>query len=415
MNRFHFWGSVILAALTAVLCGGTSAAQDTATAIGLNLPDKAPESSPAEQVSAIMQSMADLKSLSFELLLKSKLTRGDQIRETAINGSARLKGQDKLRLELRSGNEEVWLISDGNVQWVYMPPAKRYLKLGEVLPRAEFMCKAPGGPFEALTTWLADFLHGNLVMLNQAKEIRRLPDEPVGSEMCLVYEFIYDRFTLRALFTRQNPPVPRRLEADMSADLQDSTHGGLNLRLTASTEITGWQPNVDIADDLFSFTPPPDAREEGATKIKVGEDAPDFSLPNASGQTVRLADFKGKKSVVLDFWASWCGPCRMAMPKVNAVANALKDEPVAFYAVNLQETEDIAKRFIEKNAITLPVLYDRDGTVARNYGVEGIPFLVVIDANGKVAWIHNGYSEDLEKTLAQAVRKAIGQQEQIKK
>jgi len=172
---------------------------------------------------------------------------------------------------------------------------------------------------------------------------------------------------------------------------------------------------VDIADDLFSFTPPPDAREEGATKIKVGAEAPDFSLPNASGQTVRLADFKGKKSVVLDFWASWCGPCRMAMPKVNAVANALKDEPVAFYAVNLQETEDIAKRFIEKNAITLPVLYDRDGTVARNYGVEGIPFLVVIDANGKVAWIHNGYSEDLEKTLTQAVRKAIGQQEQIKK
>ncbi|HOK89147.1 MAG TPA: redoxin family protein [Candidatus Hydrogenedentes bacterium] len=375
-----------------------------------NVPSSSPEEAPSEIFSALMQSVVDLDSLSFELLMRSTLTRGDQTRETVINGSVRMKGQDKIRYELKAGNEEVWLISDGTSQWVYLPPVKRYMKVEPTLSRSEFMSRAPGGPFEAITTWLADFLNGNLIILQQAKALKRLPDEPVGSEMCQVCEMVYERFTLRTYCTRETPRSIRRLEADMSADLKDEAHSGLNLKLLASVEITGWRPNANIADDLFAFTPPPDAKEEGkeSGNLKVGEDVPDFSLSDAKGNTVRLSDFKGKKVVVLDFWASWCGPCRMAMPKVNAVANTMQNEPVAFYAVNLQETRDLAERFIKKNGITLEVLYDADGRVARDFGVQGIPFLVVIDANGKVAWIHNGYAENVDKTLTEAIRKALG-------
>lgn len=368
-----------------------------------------PQGTPSEQCSALMQSVVELDALSFELLMQSTLTRGDQTKETTISGSVKLKGKNKIRYELRSGNEEVWLIANGTTQWVYLPPVKRYMKVQETLDRAQFMAKAPGGPFESMTTWLADFLHGNLIVLQQAKAVTRLPDEPVGSEMCLAYEMVYDRFTLRAFFTRQTPPVMRRLEADMSADLKDEAHAGLNLKLTTSAEITGWQANPAIPDDLFAFTPPPDAKEEGkqSGSLKVGDDAPDFSLPDRKGEKVRLSDFKGKKVVVLDFWASWCGPCRMAMPKVNAVASAMKNEPVAFYAVNLRETQDMADKFTQKNGITLDVLYDFDGSVASAYGVQGIPFMAIVDANGKIAWIHNGYAENLDKTLTAAIQKAL--------
>src|SRR5688572_5939717 len=121
------------------------------------------------------------------------------------------------------------------------------------------------------------------------------------------------------------------------------------------------------------------------TRSLEGKKAPDFSLTTLDGQDVKLADLKGNV-VVLDFWATWCGPCVKAMPHLQELANdtELKEKGLRVFAVNLRESEDKVEPFIESNQYTLTVPMDREGSVAQSYKVQGIPTQVVIGRNGMI-------------------------------
>ncbi len=112
--------------------------------------------------------------------------------------------------------------------------------------------------------------------------------------------------------------------------------------------------------------------------------APDFTVLDAAGNKVKLSDMVGKP-VVVNFWASWCGPCKMEMPEFEEVYKELGDE-VHFMMVNLtdgwQETQEMAQSFIEEEGYTFPVYYDMMSEGAMNYGVSSIPATYFIDAEG---------------------------------
>ena len=112
--------------------------------------------------------------------------------------------------------------------------------------------------------------------------------------------------------------------------------------------------------------------------------APDFTVIDAEGNEVKLSDMRGKP-VVVNFWASWCGPCKMEMPEFEEVYKELGDE-VHFMMVNLtdgwQETQEMAQSFIEEEGYTFPVYYDMMSEGAMNYGVSSIPATYFIDAEG---------------------------------
>jgi thiol-disulfide isomerase/thioredoxin len=93
----------------------------------------------------------------------------------------------------------------------------------------------------------------------------------------------------------------------------------------------------------------------------LGQKAPAFTLPSLDGKQVSLEQFRGKKVVVLDFWASWCGPCRMAMPIIQKVSEELKDKDVVFFAVNIGEDKTKINDFMQKMNLKLPVLMDETG------------------------------------------------------
>ena len=134
--------------------------------------------------------------------------------------------------------------------------------------------------------------------------------------------------------------------------------------------------------------------QENAGKL-VGKPAPPFSLNLVDGGKMNLADHKGKDIVVLDFWATWCPPCRMVMPKVVELMDKYKSKGVVFYAVDLGESADKVKAFQQSANLKFACALDPDGGVGNDYSVESIPMDVIIGKDGVVQAVHVGASPDL--------------------
>ncbi len=134
--------------------------------------------------------------------------------------------------------------------------------------------------------------------------------------------------------------------------------------------------------------------QEDAEKM-VGKPAPTFSLNLVDGGKMNLADHKGKDIVVLDFWATWCPPCRMVMPKVVQLMDKYKSKGVVFYAVDLSESADKVKAYQQATGLKFTCALDSDAGVASDYAVDGIPMDVIIGKDGVIQAVHIGASPDL--------------------
>jgi len=150
--------------------------------------------------------------------------------------------------------------------------------------------------------------------------------------------------------------------------------------------------------------------EEGIKKLKaelakelLDKPAPDFSLEDLEGNTVSLADLKGK-TLIVDFWATWCGPCIRSFPAMQKAVNKFKDnESVKFLFINTWERGEGVKEkvanFIKEKDVTFHVLMDLESKVVEAYGVEGIPTKFVVDKEGKIRFKSVGFGGDDQKLV----------------
>lgn len=130
----------------------------------------------------------------------------------------------------------------------------------------------------------------------------------------------------------------------------------------------------------------------------VGKPAPAWSLQTPDGKTVSLASLKGKV-VLIDFWATWCGPCKAAMPSIQKTAESFAGKAVAVYGINAWEKDPaLAVQYMKAQKYTYGLLLQGD-QVAAQYYVEGIPSMVLIDAKGIVRKVHVGYDPQLLSVL----------------
>jgi len=138
----------------------------------------------------------------------------------------------------------------------------------------------------------------------------------------------------------------------------------------------------------------------------LGDAAPDFNLTSLDGNQVSLASLKGDV-VLLDFGATWCRPCKAAMPTIQKLHEAYKDKGVVILGVNTWEKNaDAAKDYMARNKFTYGRLLNGDD-LAKAYGVTGIPTLVIIGKDGKVAMADMGLSDDTGASLRKVIDAAL--------
>jgi cytochrome c biogenesis protein CcmG/thiol:disulfide interchange protein DsbE len=142
---------------------------------------------------------------------------------------------------------------------------------------------------------------------------------------------------------------------------------------------------------------PAEAGEETGAAPREGAPAPDFTLHATDGTTYRLSELRGRP-VVLNFWATWCGPCKQEMPAFEAEYRAHAGAGLLVLAINVRESPQQVEPFVQRLELTFPVLLDRSGSVSRRYRVRALPTTVFITPEGTIDGIRQGaYSTRLLK------------------
>lgn len=131
--------------------------------------------------------------------------------------------------------------------------------------------------------------------------------------------------------------------------------------------------------------------------------APSFALPSRSGDTVSLDQLKGQV-VMLNFWASWCGPCRQEMPLLDQMHKRYSSLGFTLIGVNVEANTQDAEKWLTQTPVTFPVLFDKENKVSKLYDVSAMPSTVFIDRKGNVRYLHRGYKSGDESEYLNQIR-----------
>ena len=136
--------------------------------------------------------------------------------------------------------------------------------------------------------------------------------------------------------------------------------------------------------------------------------APDFDLAGRTA-SVKLSDYKGK-TVYLDFWASWCGPCRQSFPWMNDMQSRYSAKGLRIVAIDVDQNSDDGKAFLKDNPARFDVAFDPSGKTPRAYAVKGMPTSVLIGPDGKVLMVHNGFRPEERQALEAQIKLSLKDQ-----
>ena len=299
------------------------------------------------------------------------------------------------------------VVSDGNGVTVSIPKMKKYTVEGPSDSIGSVLEWGALNPVTQFSSILGDLMSSDPAgaLLDGSTEAKYIGEEEVDGQKLHHLELSQDEMNVNFWFQSGEKPFLTRVLPDLSKSLE-----GSDMKVAVEIKLTGWTANEPVPAERFAFTAPEGFEkaanfnamfksEKRPADALVGAVAPSFSLKALDGKTVDLQSYIGKNIVVLDFWATWCGPCVMSLPILTDVTGSYKDKGVVFIGVNQGEGADEIKAFLADQKLAFDVALDTEAAVAGKYMVNGIPQTVIIGKSGNVEAVHVGVSPVLRQQL----------------
>ena len=335
---------------------------------------------------AVSEMYKDLKDFHFEGTTSLRVRKGWQTQTSEYFVRVAQEFPHRYRVEI-GGERGRLLVSSDTVTIAYHPVSKEYIERPEPLEtasqRRDFpdVIKMYARLYEisdTITMLDPDTLYSVNGMLRKAYYIEIIPKvTPQTHGHSINYQFMIDHETLAVLKERKATYIP------------DTPQGALSMTQTTSYEVVN--VTSQIPDSLFDFTPPNDASR--VKKIDAfpniptslyGQTASSFSLPIfGSDQVLSLDDLAGNV-VLLNFWATWCGPCRAEMGALNTLHHLWKESGLEILAINVEETPQSVSIYQEEEAHDFTILLDKFGVTSRQMDVYELPTSFIIDRSGVI-------------------------------
>jgi peroxiredoxin len=134
--------------------------------------------------------------------------------------------------------------------------------------------------------------------------------------------------------------------------------------------------------------------------------APDFTLKSQKDGNIKLSELRGKV-ILINFWASWCGPCRQEMPVLDELYRHYRPLDFTILGVNVEQNSDDAKSLLKDVPVSFPILFDTENKISKLYDVKGMPSTVLVDRDGNIRYVHMGYQSGVEAEYQTQIRELI--------
>lgn len=362
-------------------------------------------------IEQVRDAYAKLKTLELAGHLELSIDVAGEQKAYGAEFTAMYTAPNKFRHEMK---DDVLLISDGAKAYVYNSGIGAYA-VGDIDKDSRDINKLPSPTVELLNTQNPSL---ELALVDDVTRIFTSGKSDIAARQVKIdgkdlraISFSMDNQVITAVIDPSTHLV-KQWQVDLSKDL--AAKGAQDVKKALITiNYTQVKADTAIVDSQYAFTPPQEARvakaedfgKQDAAMELVGKPAPDFKLTGMDGKEVTLASLKGNV-VVLDFWATWCGPCVAGFPHMDALSRKYADKGVKVFGMNQKEDKETIDSFLKEKNLTIAVLLD-PGEVADKYQVKGIPQTVIIGRDGIIKKVFIGYGPGEENQVEQEVQNAL--------
>ncbi len=358
------------------------------------------------------QYLNELPGFSVGLAMTFDLTGpGGQNESLTLNGTLDFEEDKQARFTVVAPDESMELYVSTETTFLFLKEMNQYMDGAILGSREKALTAIPAGPFRGAQKLLSDYLHmaPDFKKTLDASEVSVTTGAPATGLDTIRVEG--DGIATEFRLPSEGNPTVKQFMPDLT-ELAKQGNAEIQ-RAHVTYAFSDWNVAPEFSADNFSFAIPegatpfePPSRQQPPESPLVGKPAPDFTIPLFAGGNLDLAALKKEeKVIILDFWASWCGPCRVGLPILTKVVDKYKEKGVVLYGVNAGEDEATVQAFLEQTDIDLTVAMDPKRVAQRAYGANSLPTTAIIGKDGVVREVHIGVSptleQDLDKLLAE--------------